>query len=335
MKARELSIANQACGRRLVKLSVCLRIDQTGHPAYNELSSPIFICEAAFMKKTMHPRFMLILSMVIFGTLGPFVRSIPVSSGELALYRAILAALLIGAFLLATRQRLPLASIKREAPILLLSGAAMGINWILLFEAYKYTAVSVATLSYSFAPVIVTVACPLLFHEKLTGKQILCFVMSTLGLVMIIGVGESRSETDLVGILFGLSAAFFYATVILLNKWIKNVEGIHRTFLQFLAAIVVLLPYVAVSGGVTLGGMNAVGWLNLLIVGLIHTGVTYCLYFSSLRELSGQQAALLSYIDPLVAVLISAVVLGEKMTLWQMLGGVLIFGFTLWNERTK
>lgn len=281
------------------------------------------------MKKA---RWMLIVSMTIFGTLGLFVRNIPVSSGELALYRAVLAAMLIGLFLLATKQRIPFQDMKKEVPLLLFSGMAMGINWILLFEAYKYITVSVATLSYYFAPVIVTAVCPFLFREKLTKKQILCFVMSTVGLVLITGIGGFAGGTDHIGILFGLGAAVFYATVILLNKFIKNVEGIHRTFLQFLAAILVLVPYVLMSGGVTLGGMDGIGWVNLLIVGLVHTGVTYCLYFSSLKELPGQKAAILSYIDPLVAVLISVTVLGESMSIAQLIGGGLILGFTLWNE---
>ena len=284
------------------------------------------------MRNIMNPRLMLIASMTIFGTLGPFVRNIALSSGELALYRAILATLLIATFLLLTKQKIPFANIKKEIPLLLASGAAMGINWILLFEAYKYTTVSTATLSYYFAPVIVTLVCPILFKEKLTGKQLLCFAMSTLGLVMITGIGKVGGGKDLIGILFGLGAATFYASVILLNKFIRNVAGIHRTLLQFLSAIVVLLPYVAMTGGTTLGSLDSVGWLNLLIVGLIHTGVTYCLYFSSLKELPGQKAAILSYIDPLVAVLISVTVLGEAMTLWQVIGGVLILGFTLWNE---
>ena len=287
------------------------------------------------MKQTNKARWMLIASMAIFGTLAPFVRNIPVSSGELALYRAILAAALIAVFLLVTKQKIPFGNIKKEIPLLLISGAAMGINWILLFEAYKYTTVSVATLSYYFAPVIVTAVCPILFREKLTGKQIVCFVMSTLGLVMITGIGDlSAGSSHLTGILFGLGAACFYATVILMNKFIKNVEGIHRTFLQFLAAIVILVPYVALTGGVTLNRLDVTGWGNLLIVGLVHTGITYCMYFSSLKELPGQKAAILSYIDPLVAVLISVTVLGESMTFWQVVGGVLILGFTLWNEIT-
>lgn len=284
------------------------------------------------MNKLKSPRLMMIFSMVIFGTLGVFVRNIPVSSGELALYRAILAALLIAVYLGITKQKIPFANIKKEVPLLLASGVAMGVNWIFLFQAYKYTTVSLATLSYYFAPVIVTVACPFLFTEKLTGKQIICFLMSTAGLVMITGIGKIGINTDFIGILWGLGAAFFYAVVILLNKFIKGVEGIHRTFLQFLSAIVILIPYVAVTGGVTLGQLHTVGWINLLIVGLLHTGITYCLYFSALKELPGQKAAILSYIDPLVAVVISVTVLGESMTVWQAVGGLLILGFTLWNE---
>lgn len=275
---------------------------------------------------------MLVTAMLIFGTLGLFVRNVPVSSGELALYRAILATGMIGLFLLVTRQPVPFAAIKKEVPLLLLSGAAMGFNWILLFEAYRYTTVSAATLSYYFAPVIVTVISPFLFREKLSLRQILCFVMSTVGIVMITATGElSAGSNNLVGIAFGLGAAVLYATVILLNKFIKGVAGLHRTFLQFLAAIAVLIPYVAFSGAFSLGALDGMGWLNLLILGLVHTGVAYCLYFPALKDLPGQRAAILSYLDPLVAVLLSVTVLGEGMTTWQAVGGVLILGFTLWD----
>ena len=285
------------------------------------------------MKHLKSPRAMIVTAMAVFGTLGLFVRNIAVSSGELALYRAVMAALLLGIYLAVTGQRLKLKTIRKELPLLLISGMAMGINWILLFEAYKYTTVSVATLSYYFAPVLVTLACPLLFREKMGAKQWICFAMSTLGIVLITGIGDLNGGSNhLKGILFGLGAAVFYATVILLNKFIRGVDGIQRTFLQFLAAIVILVPYVAFSGGMTLQRLDGMGWICLLIVGLVHTGITYCLYFSALKELPGQEAAILSYIDPLVAVLISVFVLGEQMTPVQIVGGTLILGFTLWNE---
>ncbi len=270
-------------------------------------------------------------AMVIFGTLAPFVRAVGVGSGELALYRAVMATVLVGGFLLVTRQRIPLGGIKKELLLLLLSGAAMGANWILLFEAYKYTTVSVATLSYYFAPVLVMVACPLLFKEKLSGKQILCFVMATAGLVLITGTAGSGSQ-DLLGIALGLGAALLYATVMLLNKLIKGVEGLHRTLIQFLAATVTLIPYVCLTGGLSLGSLDGIGWGALLCVGVLHTGIAYCLYFSALKDLSGQKVALLSYIDPLVAVVVSITWLREETSLPQIVGGLLILGFTLWSE---
>ena len=285
------------------------------------------------MNPTKRARLSLILSMTIFGTLAPFVRNVSVSSGELALYRAVLATILIGTFLLVTGQKLPLKSLGIELFLLLSSGIAMGFNWILLFEAYKYTTVAIATLSYYFAPVIVTIVCPFLFKEKLTGKQILCFVLSTAGLSLVIGIHNlGKGGNDTIGILFGLGAAVLYATVILLNKFIKGVTGIHRTFLQFVAAILVLIPYVAFTGGFHLSSLNGTGWICLLVVGLVHTGITYCLYFSSLKELPGQETAILSYIDPLVAVIIGVVVLGEPLSWQQLAGGAMILGFTLWNE---
>ena len=285
------------------------------------------------MNITKRARLSLILSMSIFGTLAPFVRNISVTSGELALYRAVLAAALIGIFLLVTGQKIPLKSLGRELFLLLFSGVAMGFNWILLFEAYKYTTVAISTLSYYFAPVIVTIVCPFLFKEKLTKRQIICFLMSTVGLSLVIGITNlGRGGNDTIGILFGLGAAVLYATVILLNKFIKGVTGIHRTFLQFIAAILVLIPYVAFTGGMNLGSLNGSGWICLLVVGLIHTGITYCLYFSSLKELPGQETAILSYIDPLVAVVIGVLLLGEPLSWQQLVGGLMILGFTLWNE---
>ena len=285
------------------------------------------------MSKSNRARLLMILSMFVFGTIAPFVRQIPVASGELALYRAVMAAVLLGAFLLITRQKIPFATIKRALPLLLCSGIAMGLNWVLLFEAYKHTTVSVATLSYYFAPVIVTVVSPVFFRERLTRRQVICFAMSTLGLVLITGTGDlSQGSSHLTGVLYGLGAAALYAAVILLNKLIKDVAGIHRTFLQFIAAIVILLPYVMLTSGFSLHAVDLTGAVNLLIVGAVHTGVTYCMYFTALRDLPGQKAAILSYIDPLVAVLVSALILGESMTVMHVVGGGLILGFTLWNE---
>jgi len=275
----------------------------------------------------------MILSMVIYGTISLFVRNIPLSSAEVALFRAAIALSCILAAKAATGKRLPVRDMGRDALLLFLSGAAMGFNWIFLFEAYRYTAVSVATLSYYFAPVIVMVACPLLFGERMTKRQLICAVGSTVGLVLVINPsGLSEGGDPLKGVLFGLAAAALYATVILLNKKIQRVSGIDRTVMQFAAAAAVLLPYILFTTGFDFTGMGTAGWLYMLAVGLVHSALAYVLYFSALRRLPGQETAVLSYIDPLTAVLISLLVLAEPVAPVQLVGGAMILAFTLANE---
>jgi drug/metabolite transporter (DMT)-like permease len=152
-------------------------------------------------------------------------------------------------------------------------------------------------------------------------------------LILILGTkGADATSNHLFGVGLGLGAAVLYATVILLNKGIKNVSGIDKTLMQFFAAIVTLVPYIAFTSGFNVGHLGTTGLINLLILGIFHTGICYCLFFSSLKELTGQQVAILSYTDPLVAILLSVVILQEGITPFQVIGGVLILGFTLYNE---
>jgi drug/metabolite transporter (DMT)-like permease len=189
-----------------------------------------------FDKNAAITRVMLIASMTIFGTVGLLVRYVPLASGELALYRAVMAVLLIGVYLVITRRKLDLSKIKKALPLLSLSGAAIGFNWIFLFEAYKHTSVSAATVSYYFAPVLVTVVSPILFKEKMTSSGWLCFALSTVGILLITLTGDlTAGSNHLVGIGFGLLAACLYATAILYCvycvlavfgyfKWISLIE---------------------------------------------------------------------------------------------------------------
>ena len=280
----------------------------------------------------MKPKLQIIASMALYGTLSVFIRNIPLPSSLVALCRAAIAlACLLS--LQAARGRLPrLRHMGSDLILLFLSGAAMGFNWIFLFEAYRYTTVSVATLSYYFAPVLVMLACPVLFKERLTKKQVICFIGSTLGLILVVNVAGFEGGGHLKGVAFGLAAAALYATVILMNKRIRRASGIDRTIMQFAAAAAVLLPYVLMTSGIRFDGMTAKGWACLICVGAVHSGLAYVLYFSALSALPGQEAAILSYIDPLVAVVISLTVLGEPVTGLQLLGGAMILAFTFINE---
>lgn len=285
------------------------------------------------MKQKYNAKLMMISSMIIFGTIGLFVKNIALSSGEIALSRAVIATIIIGAFLIIKKHKISFDRIRKTLPFLLISGFALGFNWIFLFEAYKYTTVSVATLSYYFAPVLVTALCPIIFKEKLSLKKAICFVMSTIGIVLVTGLGDfSSADNNALGIIFGLSAAMFYATVIIMNKFIKSVNGLERTLLQFISSIVVLIPYIIFTGGFHIFSIDSISIINLIIIGVLHTGFTYCLYFTSIKDLSGQETAILGYIDPLIAVVLSVTILHEELKLMQIIGGILILGFTLLSE---
>lgn len=276
-------------------------------------------------------RLQIVIAMVAFGTIGVFVRYIPLASAEIALWRGAIAFLVLTVFMLSGGRLSGLSRHRSKLGKLFFAGAAMGFNWILLFEAYRYTSVALSTLSYYFAPTIMVVGSFFVFRELLSRKQIVCFMISTAGLVLIIGVSGGGSN-DLIGILFGLGAAVLYALVILTNKATGTIDGLTRTWIQFAAAIIVLLPYTYLVGGFHVLELEATGLVSLLILGIVHTGIMYYLYFSALSHLKGQQVAILSYVDPIVAVVLSVALLHESITMLQLAGGLMILGATLVNE---
>ena len=281
------------------------------------------------MKKA-DPRLMLIMSMTVFGTLGLFVRNISVSSGELALYRAVLAALLIGVYLLVSRQKIPFARIKKEVPLLLLSGAAMGVNWILLFEAYRYTTIAVATLCYYMAPVLLIAFSPLLFKEKLTGRQIVCVLLAALGMVLVSGVLDGGG---LNGIALALGSAVLYALITAVNrKYLGPVDAYDKTIVQLGAAGLVLVPYLLLTGGFAGLRVTPLSAGLMLLVSLTHTAIPYALYFGAMVRLPTQTVALMSYLDPITALLLSALVLHEPLSPAGLAGAALVLGATLLSE---
>ena len=275
-----------------------------------------------------------ITAMLIFGTIGIFVRNIDLSSKETALSRGIIGSLFLIVVLICSKEKILFQGIKKNILILFLSGIGIGLNWIFLFQAYKYTTVSTATLSYYSAPVIVTILSPIILKERLSLIKFLCVIGAMTGMIFIAGNSESSGAVynHTLGIIYGVSAAVFYASVIIMNKFIKGLGGLETTVTQLILASIVLVPYVIMTGGFDFSRMTKISYISLIILGVIHTGFAYFLYFSSLKELKGQTIAVLSYIDPISAVIISSLFLREKMTFLQIVGGILILGSTFISE---
>jgi drug/metabolite transporter (DMT)-like permease len=286
----------------------------------------------------MNGKMRLIMTMLIFGSIGVFVKKIELTSSEIAFLRGVIGSLflLIASFLV--KHKPSFKALKENAILLLFSGAAIGLNWIFLFESYRFTTISNATISYYFAPIFVMLLAPWVLKEKLTRVKIGCILTAMIGLFLIVQTGASSSsgsQNHTLGIFYGLMAAALYASVIILNKFIKNLSGFEITLVQLMAAALVLLPYVWWQGQLNFAGLNSTSIIFILILGIVHTGLAYFLYFTSIQELKGQTIAVLSYIDPISAVIIAAIFLNEGMTFVQMIGGALVLVATFFSEKLE
>lgn len=279
-------------------------------------------------------RLMLLGAMLIFGTVGIFVFYIPLPSAAIALARAVLGLLFLLAVMLFSRRKIQWTRIKKQLPLLLLSGAALGANWVLLFEAYRHTSVASATACYYLAPILLVLAAPLL-GDRLTLRKLLCVIAAFIGMVFVSGV-MTQSAPQLTGILFALGAAVLYAGVMVMNRKLTHTDSLDRTLVQLLMAAVAVLPYVLATWEPgLLAQVGAKGWCFLAIVGILHTGVAYWLYFASVGKLPSQTVAVLSYLDPVVAILLGALVLRQRIDIFGILGSVLILGSALFCELKK
>ena len=275
----------------------------------------------------------LILAMTIFGTIGIFVKYIPLPSSDISCVRGFLGVAFLLLVSCLRKKKISLSDIKKNLLLLCISGAFIGINWILLFEAYRYTTVATATLCYYMAPIFVTLASPFILKEKLTLKKATCTIIALVGMVFVSGiVGSNSLQINIPGILCGIGAAFFYACVILLNKHMKQISSYDMTITQLLIAAVVILPYILITEDISAVALDAPAIICLIILGVIHTGFAYMIYFSSIANLKAQTVAIFSYIDPVVAILLSALLLKEKMGVFEIIGAVLILGSTLFSE---
>ena len=270
-----------------------------------------------------------ILSMVIFGTIGIFVEYIDLPSGVIASFRGITGAIVILAVMLISGKKIDFKSVKKKIKVLVASGVAIGFNWILLFEAYKFTGIPVATVCYYTAPVIVVVASSFVFKKKLRAKQIICVLLAMVGVGAVSGV-LVEGATDMNGVLCGLGAALLYASVMIMNKFMGDVPSYERTVVQLFVAGVVVLPYAILSAGEI--KVNVQSALLLVVVGVVHTGFAYLLYFGAMKKLESSTVAILSYIDPASAIILSSLVFMTLPKPYEIVGVIFIMTGAIWSE---
>ena len=278
-------------------------------------------------------RIKVILSMAIFGTIGIFRHYMPFPSGFLAMTRGIVGAAFLALFCMIGTKKEKVSVTGSARWLIPLTGIMIGFNWILLFEAYRYTTVATATLCYYTQPILVMLAAPFTVHEKLSRKKIICVLLAILGIILISGLTTGDSgNTQTIGVFLGLGAAVLYAASILLNKKLCEVPAETRTIRELLSAGVILIPYVLLTERDMTLPTGAIPWILLVVVCIVHTSLPYFLYFSAMKILPAQSVAIMSYIDPILAVVLSLLILHEPMTLLQAIGSVLLLGAMVISE---
>lgn len=286
------------------------------------------------MKATLKAKTELASAFFIWGTVGIFVKLIPLNSGLVALDRSLVGMLFLIAVKLCMRKKIDLKSMKSSLLLLCLNGALLGLNWILLFEAYNYTSVATSTICYNMGPMIVVLLSPLVFKERLTFVKLLCALTAVFGVVCVSGVFENSSANSksFIGVLLGLSAAVVYAITVMINKHLDKLEPMNKAIVQFASSTVVMFIYSVFTTSASELVFSIKTIVLLIVVGVVHTGITYTLYFKALPNVTSQSVAIFAYIDPVVAVVLSSLVLHEQLTLSVVLGAVLVIASAIFGE---
>jgi len=276
----------------------------------------------------------IVLSMVIFGCIGVFVKYINLPSSFISMFRGIIAFVFMFIVFKIRKNKFNARALKRYIFPIILSGAAIGFNWVLLFQSYKYTSVATSTLFYYFAPVLIIVFSPLFFKEKIALQKAICILIIIAGMVLVSGVigGNAKGSNQFLGIIFASSAAVLYASVIIINKKMLFIEPLERTMFQMLVAGIVMIPYTFITEKVNSLTFDLKALILLGVVCIVHTGIAYMLYFDSITKLPASTCGILSYIDPAVAVICSMTILHEGISALCVIGAVLIIGGAIFAE---
>lgn len=280
-------------------------------------------------------RLQLIFTMLLFGTIGTLSRYINMPSSLICLGRAFFGVIMILLLLAARKERPDREAIGRNKFWLLLSSTLMCFNWICQFEAFKYTTIATSTLCYYMQPVFYILAGAVILKEKLTPKKVICVIIAFCGMILVSGVLQTGFHlSELKGVLFGVAGGFFYAMVVIINKYMKNIPPVDTTIMQLALVSVIMLPYSAATGAFSAAQITVTGVICLIILGILHTGIGYIIYFDAVNKLPTQTVGILSYIDPVEAVLLSAFFLKEPVTVYTVAGAVMILGAAAVSELT-
>ena len=278
----------------------------------------------------------MIAAMVISGTIGAFVLLSGQSVTNVVFWRCVFGALTLLAFgLYQGSWRSHLTGY--VTLIAALGGIALVLNWLLLFGAYSRTSIGLATVVYNTQPLMLVGMGVFILKETVSKDKWFWLAVSFTGMLLVVSTGLSHSgeHSWLVGIAMALGAAFFYALTAIITRQLKGVPPQQIALVQVSIGIVMLLPLVDFNQA-----LSVTGWGIVLLLGVLHTGIMYQLLYGAIQKLPTTLTASLSFIYPVIAVVVDRLVFGHSLSAIQFVGGIMILlaaaGINLgWGDRAR
>lgn len=274
-------------------------------------------------------------ALLLFGSNGFVASLISLTSYETVLTRSVLGSALLITLYILTGHNLSFVKHKKDLAFVALSGIAMAADWLLLFESYTQIGVSLSVLINYFGPAIVIALSPIVLKEKIKAQKLIALIIAIVGVILVSG-SAVIDGLNTHGIICAVLSAFSYAIMVLSNKKAEQITGMDNSMFQLFVAMITVIIFVGVKQGLSIP-IQTNEIIPILWLGLVNTGIGCYLYFSSIGHISAQSVGILGYLEPLSGVLFAAVLLGETMTVYQIVGAFLIIGGAAFGEcfRTK
>lgn len=265
-----------------------------------------------------------IIAVVIYGTIGYVLHFVNLPSEIVVLCRGIIGSLFIFLYLKLTNRNIDKVAIKKNLKYLILSGIALGLNWVFLFASYRVSTVAVGSLCNYMAPIILITISPIVFKEKISLKKIPCIIGAFVGVVLVSGIIETNNNVNGYGVLFGLLAAMGFVFIIIFNRKLVDISAYDKVVVQLAVSALTVLPYAIINNINKPIVLDTRSVILVIVLGVVHTGIAYCFYFGSINNIPVQTVAILGYIEPVLSVITSALFLGEPISMLGIIGAILI-----------
>jgi len=268
-------------------------------------------------------------SLLLFGSNGIVASYILLSSTEIVFTRTLIGSLFLVLIFSFTKRKAQFYK-KIHLFYLIASGVAMGASWMFLYEAYAQIGVSIATLAYYCGPVIVMLLSPILFREKMTRAKLFGFLAVLIGMFCVNNQALAQGAT-IWGLICGIMSAIMYALMVIFNKKAVSIIGLKNSMCQLVTSFITVSIFLGLHQGFSIS-IEPENLLPILILGIVNTGIGCYFYFSSIGNLPIQTVAICGYLEPLSALLFSALLLGETLYFVQIVGAILILGGAAFGE---